>query len=211
MTPHPKILPAHLARQAYVYVRQSTLRQVLHNNESTERQYALAQRACELGWSPAQVITIDEDQGHSGATAHNRAGFQQLISAIGLDQVGLVLVLEVSRLARSCSDWYRVLELAALSGTLIGDEEGIYDPRDHNDRLLLGLKGTLSEAELFAIKARLQGGRLNKARKGALTQMLPVGLVRHRDESVHLDPHTDVQATLRVVFEQFDHLGTANA
>jgi len=211
MTPHPKILPAHLARQAYVYVRQSTLRQVLHNNESTERQYALAQRACELGWSPAQVITIDEDQGHSGATAHNRTGFQQLISAIGLDQVGLVLALEVSRLARSCSDWYRVLELAALSGTLIGDEEGIYDPRDHNDRLLLGLKGTLSEAELFAIKARLQGGRLNKARKGALAQMLPVGLVRHRDESVHLDPHTDVQATLRVVFEQFDHLGTANA
>ncbi len=211
MTPHPKIQPAHLARQAYVYVRQSTLRQVLHNAESTERQYALAQRACQLGWSSAQVVTIDEDQGHSGATARNRTGFQQLISAIGLDQVGIVLVLEVSRLARSCSDWYRVLELAALSGALIGDEEGVYDPRDYNDRLLLGLKGTLSEAELYAIKARLQGGRLNKARKGELAQMLPVGLARGRDGCVRLDPHTDVQATLRVVFDQFDHLGTANA
>ena len=211
MIPHPKIQPVHLARQAYVYVRQSTLRQVLHNAESTERQYALAQRACQLGWPSAQVVTIDEDQGHSGATARNRTGFQQLISAIGLDQVGIVLVLEVSRLARSCSDWYRVLELAALSGTLIGDEEGVYDPRDYNDRLLLGLKGTLSEAELYAIKARLQGGRLNKARKGELAQMLPVGLVRGRDGGVRLDPHTDVQATLRVIFEQFDRSGTANA
>ena len=211
MIPHPKIRPVHLARQAYVYVRQSTLRQVLHNGESTERQYALAQRACDLGWPPEQVITIDEDQGHSGATAQNRVGFQQLISAMGLDQVGIVLALEVSRLARSCSDWYRVLELAALSGTLIGDDEGVYDPRDYNDRLLLGLKGTLSEAELYAIKARLQGGRLNKARKGELVQMLPVGLVRTRDGQVSLDPHTDVQATVRTVFEQFDQLGTANA
>jgi DNA invertase Pin-like site-specific DNA recombinase len=211
MIPHPKIRPVHLARQAYVYVRQSTLRQVLHNAESTERQYALAQRACDLGWPPEQVITIDEDQGHSGATAQNRVGFQQLISAMGLDHVGIVLALEVSRLARSCSDWYRVLELAALSGTLIGDDEGVYDPRDYNDRLLLGLKGTLSEAELYAIKARLQGGRLNKARKGELVQMLPVGLVRTRDGQVSLDPHTDVQATLRAVFEQFDQLGSANA
>jgi DNA invertase Pin-like site-specific DNA recombinase/G3E family GTPase len=211
MISHPKIQPVHLTRQAYVYVRQSTLRQVLHNAESTERQYALAQRACELGWSPGQVVTIDEDQGHSGATARNRTGFQQLIAAMGLDQVGIVLALEVSRLARSCSDWYRVLELAALSGTLIGDEEGVYDPRDYNDRLLLGLKGTLSEAELYAIKARLQGGRLNKARKGELAQMLPVGLVRGRDGSVRLDPHTDVQTTLRVIFDQFDRLGSANA
>lgn len=211
MTPHPKIHPSHLARQAYVYVRQSTLHQVLHNAESTERQYALAQRAGELGWPVAQVITIDEDQGHSGATAHNRAGFQQLMSAIGLDQVGIILVLEVSRLARSCSDWYRVLEIAALSGTLIGDEDGVYDPRDHNDRLLLGLKGTLSEAELYAIKARLQGGRLNKARKGELVQMLPVGLVRARDGRVSVDPHPDVQATVRLIFTQFNHLGTANA
>jgi len=211
MMVHPKILPAHLARQAYVYVRQSTLRQVLHHAESTERQYALAQRACALGWQEAQVITIDEDQGHSGATARNRTGFQELISAIGLDQVGIVLVLEVSRLARSCSDWYRVLEVAALSGTLIGDEDGVYDPRDYNDRLLLGLKGTLSEAELYAIKARLQGGRLNKARKGELAQMLPVGLIRLRDGSVQLDPHSDVQATLRLIFAQFEHLGSANA
>ena len=211
MNPHPKILPVHLNRKAYVYVRQSTLHQVLHNGESTERQYGLAQRACQLGWDLAQVITIDEDQGQSGATANNRPGFQQLISAISLDQVGIVLVLEVSRLARSCSDWYRILELAALAGTLIGDEAGIYDPRDYNDRLLLGLKGTLSEAELYTLKTRLQGGRLNKARKGELAQMLPVGLARTPDHRVQLDPHRDVQATLRVIFDQFDRLGTANA
>ena len=178
MNPHPKILPVHRSRKAYVYVRQSTLHQVLHNGESTERQYALAQRAVQLGWEPAQVITIDEDQGQSGASACNRPGFQQLISAISLDQVGIILVLEMSRLARSCSDWYRVLELAALAGTLIGDEAGIYEPRDYNDRLLLGLKGTLSEAELFTLKSRLQGGKLNKARKGELAQTLPVGFIR---------------------------------
>lgn len=211
MNPHPKILPIHLSRKAYVYVRQSTLHQVLHNGESTERQYALAERANQLGWEPGQVITIDEDQGQSGATSCNRPGFQQLISAISLDQVGIVLVLEVSRLARSCSDWYRVLELAALSGTLIGDEAGIYDVRDYNDRLLLGLKGTLSEAELYTLKIRLQGGRMNKARKGELAQILPVGLVRLPDHRVQLDPHSDVQATLRVIFEQFDRLGSANA
>ncbi len=211
MNPHPKILPVHLGRKAYVYVRQSTLHQVLHNGESTERQYALAQRAVELGWEPAQVITIDEDQGQSGATASNRPGFQQLISAISLDQVGIVLVLEMSRLARSCSDWYRVLELAALAGTLIGDEAGIYEPRDYNDRLLLGLKGTLSEAELFTLKSRLQGGKLNKARKGELAQTLPVGFARLPDHRAQLDPHSDVQSTLRVIFDQFDRLGSANA
>lgn len=211
MNPHPKILPVHLSRKAYVYVRQSTLHQILHNGESTERQYALAQHACQLGWEPAEVVTIDEDQGQSGATASNRPGFQQLISAISLDQVGIVLVLEVSRLARSCSDWYRVLELAALAGTLIGDEAGIYDPRDYNDRLLLGLKGTLSEAELFTLKSRLQGGKLNKARKGELAQTLPVGFIRLPDHRVQLEPHSDVQATLRVVFDQFDRLGSANA
>ncbi len=211
MNHHPKILPVHLQRKAYVYVRQSTLQQVLHNSESTERQYALADRACQLGWDPKQVITIDEDQGQSAASAAKRAGFQQLISAISLDQVGIVLALEVSRLARSCSDWYRVLEVAALSGTLIGDEAGIYDPRDYNDRLLLGLKGTLSEAELYTLKTRLQGGRLNKAHKGELAQMLPVGFIRTPDHRVQLDPHEDVQATLRMIFEQFDRLGTANA
>lgn len=211
MNIQPKILPVHLSRKAYVYVRQSTLHQVLYNGESTERQYALAERACQLGWEPDQIITIDEDQGQSAASSCNRAGFQQLISAISLEQVGIILVLEVSRLARSCGDWYRVLELAALAGTLIGDEAGIYDPRDYNDRLLLGLKGTLSEAELYTLKTRLQGGRLNKARKGDLAQMLPVGLVRTLDHRVQFDPHSDVQATLRLILDQFDQLGSANA
>jgi DNA invertase Pin-like site-specific DNA recombinase len=211
MTPHPKILASHLARQAYIYVRQSTLRQVLHATESKERQYNLAQRACEFGWLPAQVVTIDDDQAQSGSRAHDRNGFQQLMGAIAADQVGIVLVLEVARLARNCSDWYRVLEVAALAGTLIGDIDGVYDPREYNDRLLLGLKGTLSEAELYALKTRLHGGRLNKARKGTLVQMLPVGLVRTRDGRVTVDPHLDVQTTVRTVFTQFDRLGSANA
>jgi DNA invertase Pin-like site-specific DNA recombinase len=211
MTPHPKILAGHLARQAYVYVRQSTLRQVLHATESKERQYNLAERACEFGWLPTQVVTIDDDQAQSGSRAHDRNGFQQLMGAIAADQVGMVLVLEVARLARNCSDWYRVLEVAALAGTLIGDIDEVYDPREYNDRLLLGLKGTLSEAELYALKTRLHGGRLNKARKGTLVQMLPVGLVRTRDGRVTLDPHGDVQTTIRTVFMQFDRLGSATA
>jgi DNA invertase Pin-like site-specific DNA recombinase len=211
MSTHPKILARHLARQAYVYVRQSTLRQVLHATESQERQYHLAQRACEFGWLPTHVVTIDDDQAQSGSRAHDRTGFQQLMGAIAADQVGIVLVLEVSRLARNCSDWYRVLEVAALAGTLIGDVDGVYDPREYNDRLLLGLKGTLSEAELYALKTRLHGGRLNKARKGTLRQMLPVGLVRTRDGRVTLDPHSDVQTTVRTIFAQFERLGSAAA
>jgi DNA invertase Pin-like site-specific DNA recombinase len=211
MTPHPKILATHLARHAYVYVRQSTLRQVLYATESKERQYGLVDRACALGWLATQVLIIDDDQGQSGSRAHDRNGFQDLMGAMALDQVGIVLVLEVARLARNCSDWYRVLEVAALAGTLIGDIDGVYDPRDYNDRLLLGLKGTLSEAELYALKTRLHGGRLNKARKGTLVQMLPVGLVRTRDGRVILDPHIDVQTTVRTVFEQFERLGSANA
>jgi DNA invertase Pin-like site-specific DNA recombinase len=211
MTSHPKIHPTHLARHAYVYVRQSTLRQVLYATESKERQYGLGERACALGWPATQVVVIDEDQGQSGSRAHDRTGFQDLMGAIALDQVGIVLVLEVARLARNCGDWYRVLEVAALAGTLIGDIDGVYDPRDYNDRLLLGLKGTLSEAELYALKTRLHGGRLNKARKGTLVQMLPVGLVRARDGRVTVDPHLDVQTTVRTVFAQFERLGSANA
>src|SRR5262245_5547993 len=211
MTPHPKILTTHLARHAYIYVRQSTLRQVLYATESKERQYGLVERAGLLGWPATQVVVIDDDQGQSGSRAHDRNGFQELMGAIALDQVGIVLVLEVARLARNGSDWYRVLEVAALAGTLIGDIDGVYDPRDYNDRLLLGLKGTLSEAELYALKTRLHGGRLNKARKGTLVQMLPVGLVRTREGRVTLDPHIDVQTTVRTVFEQFERLGSANA
>ena len=144
MTPHPKILATHLARHAYVYVRQSTLRQVLYATESKERQYGLVDRACALGWLATEVVLIDDDQGQSGSRAHDRNGFQDLMGAMALDQVGIVLVLEVARLARNCSDWYRVLEVAALAGTLIGDIDGVYDPRDYNDRLLLGLKSPAS-------------------------------------------------------------------
>jgi DNA invertase Pin-like site-specific DNA recombinase len=208
---HPKIMSDHLARQAIIYVRQSTLRQVLENTESTERQYALVDKAAEYGWPAAQIVVIDEDQGRSAASATGRSGFQQLVSALGLGQVGLILALEISRFARSQSDWYRVLELAAIFHTLIADEDGLYDPQDHNDRLLLGLKGTLSEAELWSIRARLQGGRWNKARKGELACPLPVGYVREPDGRVTLDPDQQVQTTVRTIFEQFRLLGSASA
>src|SRR5262249_56800357 len=200
MTPQPKILATHLARRAYVSVRQSTLRPVLYATASQERQYGLVERAGTVGWPATQVVLIDDDQGQSGSRAHERPGFQDLRGALALDQVGIVLGLEVARLARNCSEWYRVLEVAALAGPLIGDIDGVYDPRDYHDRLLLGLKGALSEAELYTLKTRLHGGRLTKARQGTLVQMLPVGLVRPREGRVPLDPHLDVQTTLRTVF-----------
>jgi DNA invertase Pin-like site-specific DNA recombinase len=208
---HPKITPDHLARQAIVYVRQSTLKQVLENRESTERQYALVEQAAAYGWPETQITVIDEDQGRSASGSVERSGFQQLISALGLGQVGLVLALEISRFARCQSDWYRVLELAAICHTLIADEDGLYDPLDHNDRLLLGLKGTLSEAELWTIRARLQGGRWNKARKGELAYPLPVGYVREADGRVSFDPDQQVQTTVRLIFDQFGRLGSAAA
>jgi len=208
---HPKITPDDLARQAIVYVRQSTLKQVLENTESTERQYALVDKAIGLGWPRAQVLVIDEDQGHSAATATGRNGFQQLVSAIGLGQIGIVLALEISRFARSQSDWYRVLELAAIFHTLIADEDGLYDPQDHNDRLLLGLKGTISEAELWSIRARLQGGKWNKARIGELAWSLPIGLLRETDGRVSFDPDQQVQTTIRTILTQFRALGSASA
>jgi DNA invertase Pin-like site-specific DNA recombinase len=173
-----KVTAGHLARVAYLYVRQSTLRQVLTNTESTARQYALRQKAIALGWPADQVITIDSDQGQSGASAADREGFQRLVAEVGMGRAGIVLGLEVSRLARNNADWHRLLEICALSGTLICDEDGLYDPGEFNDRLLLGLKGTMSEAELHFIRARLIGGQLSKARRGELRMGLPVGLVR---------------------------------
>jgi len=157
-----------LKGNAYLYVRQSSLRQVFENTESTERQYALRQRAIALGWPLEQVIVIDTDLGQSGASSVEREGFQRLVAEVGLGKAGIVLGLEVSRLARNSTDWHRLLEICALSDTLILDEDGIYDLALFNDRLLLGLKGTMSEAELHILKARLHGGLLNKARRGEL-------------------------------------------
>jgi len=166
--PFSKVAAEHLARSAYLYVRQSTLRQVVENTESTRRQYDLRRRAVALGWHDDQIITIDTDLGHSGASATDRAGFQRLVSEVGMHRAGIVLGLEVSRLARNSSDWHRLLELCAYTRTLILDEDGIYDPTEFNDRLLLGLKGTMSEAELHVLRSRLRGGILAKARGGEL-------------------------------------------
>ena len=163
-----KVTGAHLARTAYLYVRQSTLRQVLTNTESAARQYALRQKAIALGWQAEAIVTIDTDQGQSGASAADREGFQRLVAEVGMGRAGIVLGLEVSRLARNNADWHRLLEICAMSATLICDEDGLYDPTDFNDRLLLGLKGTMSEAELHFIRARLIGGQLSKARRGEL-------------------------------------------
>src|SRR5579884_3527480 len=206
-----KVSAKHLARSAYLYVRQSTLRQVKDNTESGERQYALRQRAVQLGWPAEQIIVIDSDQGQSGASSSGREGFQRLVADVGLGKAGIVLGLEVSRLARNNADWHRLLEICALAGTLILDEDGMYDPGEFNDRLLLGLKGTMSEAELHFIRARLQGGILSKARRGELQTPLPVGLVYDPAGRVALDPDTGVQHALRHLFETFARTGSARA
>jgi DNA invertase Pin-like site-specific DNA recombinase len=186
-----------------IYVRQSTPKQLLAHQESTRRQYQLAERAEALGWPRPRIVLLDEDLGRSGASSKERLGFQRLVSAIGLGEVGLVLVTEVSRLSRLNSDWHRVLELCAVFDTLIADDEGIYDPRDPNDRLVLGLKGTLFAAELHILHARMRAGLLNKARRGALSLRLPVGYRRLHDGSVVLDPDEQVQWTLRTLFDRF--------
>ena len=206
-----KVTGAHLARTAYLYVRQSTLRQVLTNTESAARQYALRQKAIALGWAADAIVTIDTDQGQSGASAADREGFQHLVAEVGMARAGIVLGLEVSRLARNNADWHRLLEICAMSGTLICDEDGLYDPTDFNDRLLLGLKGTMSEAELHFIRARLVGGQLSKARRGELQMPLPVGLVYDPAGKVVLDPDTGVQQTIRQLFMLFARTGSARA
>ena len=202
-SPSPKLQPRHLKLQAVVYVRQSTPRQVLENQESTRRQYQLSDRARQLGWPAPQVRVIDEDLGLSGASSDHRGGFQRLVAAIGLGEVGMVLVTEVSRLSRRNSDWHRVIELCAVFRTLIADEDGIYDPQDPNDRLLLGVKGTLFAAELHILRARMRGNLLNKARRGELALRLPVGYRRLGDGAVVLDPDEGVRQTLTRIFERF--------
>src|SRR5690348_14953852 len=192
-TAAPKVTASHLARNAYLYIRQSTLKQVLNNTESAIRQYDLRGKAIALGWPAAQIITIDIDQGHSGASAADREGFQQLVAEVSLGRAGIVLGLECSRLARNNADWHQLLEICAMTGTLICDEDGLYDPRNFNDRLLLGLKGALSEAELHFIRARLRGGQLSAARRGELRMGLPVGLAYDAAGHVTLDPDTAIQ------------------
>ena len=178
MSDASKISAAHLRRSAFIYLRQSSAAQVEHNRESTRRQYALASRAVELGWTSEQVTVIDEDLGLSGSGAVERSGFARLAAEVGLGHVGIVLGLEVSRLARNNADWYRLLDLCGLTDTLIGDGDGVYHPADFNDRLLLGLKGTMSEAELHILRGRLLGGIRNKAARGELRRGLPVGRLR---------------------------------
>jgi len=208
---HQKIQASHLQRDAYLYVRQSTLRQVMENTESRTRQYALRDRVVALGWPRERVVIIDTDLGQSAASAADRAGFQRLVADVGLRRVGIVLGLEVSRLARSSVDWQRLLEICSLTNTLILDEDGVYDPGQFNDRLLLGLKGTMSEAELHVLKARLRGGILSRARRGELKTPLPVGLLYTGDDQVQLDPDQQVQQALHLFFETFRRTGSASA
>jgi DNA invertase Pin-like site-specific DNA recombinase len=205
---HQKITSQHLRRNAYLYVRQSTLRQVLENTESTKRQYALREKAVALGWPLERVVVIDADLGQSAATA-DREGFQRLVAEVSMGRAGLVLGLEVSRLARSSADWYRLLEICGLTDTLISDEDGLYDPNQFNDRLLLGLKGTMSEAELHILRARMRGGILSKAKRGELKQRLPAGFVYDQSDRVVLDPDQQVQQALRSLFRIFRRTGSA--
>ena len=206
-----KIQSLQYDRTAYVYVRQSTPGQVIENRESTERQYHLQERAVQLGWPPGHVEVIDEDQGRSGSTATHRSGFQRLVTEVGLGKVGIVLMLEASRLARNNSDWYRLIEICGLTSTLIGDENAVYSPREPNDRLLLGVKGTLSEAELFTLHTRLYEGRWNKARKGQLQFPLATGYVRGADGSWEMDPDSQVRERLAYLFDSFRSHGVARA
>jgi DNA invertase Pin-like site-specific DNA recombinase len=208
---HQKVTTRHLKRSAYLYIRQSTLRQVFENTESTERQYGLRQRAVALGWQQDQVVVIDSDQGQSGASMAGRDGFQRLVADVGLGRAGIVMGLEVSRLARNSSDWHRLLEICALTDTLILDEDGIYDPGHFNDRLLLGLKGTMSEAELHILRARLRGGVLSKARRGELESPLPIGFCYDASNRVVLDPDKQVQQSLHTFFNTFRRVGSATA
>ena len=205
---HQKVTDGHLQRNAYLYVRQSTLRQVYENTESTKRQYALRQRAVSLGWPTEQVVVIDTDQGQSGA-CEDREGFQRLVGEVGMGLAGIVIGLEVSRLARNSVDWHRLLQICGLTGTLILDEDGLYDPCDFNDRLILGLKGTFSEAELHVIKSRMRGGIINKARRGELKMPMPVGLMYDHQQRVVMDPDQQVQKSISHIFHLYQQTGSA--
>ena len=203
-----KILRHHRERLAMVYIRQSTVQQVERHQESTRLQYALADRAFQFGWARETIVVIDDDLGRSGASIEGRLGFQRLVAEVGLGNVGIVLGVEMSRLARSCRDWHQLLEICALFDTLIADADGVYDPANYNDRLLLGLKGTMSEAELHILKARMLEGRRAKARRGELGKPVPVGYLRHPSGEIVFDPDEQAQATIRLVFDLFERFRT---
>lgn len=205
-----KISHSHLRRKAMIYIRQSTLHQVFENTESTQRQYALRNKAMALGWPVQLIEIIDEDLGQSGASSADRAGFQRLVGEVSLGRVGVVLGLEVSRLARNSADWYQLLELCSMTDTLICDEDGLYDPHQFNDRLLLGLKGTMSEAELHFLKTRLVGGVISKAKRGELKSPLPIGFVYDPNDRVVIDPDQSVQQAIRLLFETFNRTQSAS-
>ena len=206
-----KVTASHLKRQAYCYVRQSTLKQVFENTESTQRQYALRERAVALGWPVVQIVTVDSDLGETATSVADRQGFQKLMTDVSLGRVGLVMGLEVSRLARNNADWARLLEICGITDTLILDEEGIYDPTDFNDRLLLNMKGTFSEVELHVLKSRLRGGALSKARRGEFKTRLPTGFVYDHNDKIIIDPDKQVQQSFRLFFDIFQRTGAAFA
>src|SRR5229473_2957759 len=208
---NPKITEQHLSRPAYIYVRQSTNAQVLHHQESTERQYALRTMALELGWNESAIRTLDRDLGMTGTEMTRREDFKTLVADVSMGQVGAVFALEVSRLARSNLDWHRLLELCALTSTLVIDEDGCYDPSDFNDGLLLGLKGAMAQAELHFLHARLQGGKLNKAKKGELRFPLPVGYCYDGEDRIVPDPDDEVRGAVQLVFRLFRETGSAYA
>jgi len=205
----PKIKPTHLQKPAYIYIRQSTMAQVRHHQESTERQYALRDKAMALGWPSERIRILDRDLGISGAQANGREDFQTLVADVSMRKVGAVFSLEASRLSRSSADWHRLLELCAFTDTVIIDEDGIYNPAEFNDQLLLGLKGTMSQAELHFLRARLQGGKLNKAQKGELKAPLPVGYIHDDEGSIVFDPDSQVQHVVRFLFDSFRQAGSA--
>src|SRR6266566_6228405 len=205
-----KVRPGHTQRAAFVYIRQSSPAQVEYNRESTARQYALVEKACALGWAKEQVMVIDQDLGLSGSGSVKRSGFAHMTAEVALAHVGMVLGLEVSRLARNNADWYRLLDLCGITDTLIGDSDGVYHPALFNDRLVLVLKGTMSEAELHILRARLDGGIRNKAARGELRRGLPVGFVwGEADGEVLFHPDAAVTGAIRTVFERFAEFGSA--
>src|SRR3954462_532609 len=205
-----KIFRRHRERLAIVYIRQSTVQQVERHQESTRLQYALVDRAFHLGWARETIVVVDDDLGRSGASIEGRLGFQRLVAEVGLGNVGLVLGVEMSRLARSCRDWHQLLEICALFDTLIADTDGVYDPAQFNDRLLLGLKGTMSEAELHILKARMLEGRRAKAQRGELFFNLPRGYVRGQSDNIVFDSDEQVQEVIRLVFDTFERCRSIN-